>query len=50
MLTIDLIRALTASLRTFSDNVSDDEKQWTSFDEETLTAALEFLETHDVDH
>jgi len=40
----ELIKALVASLRTFSDNVPENEKQWTSLDEETLVVALRYLE------
>lgn len=40
----ELIKALVASLRTFSDNVPENEKQWTSLDEKTLVVALRYLE------
>jgi hypothetical protein len=40
---IQLIEHLTNSLRTFSNNVPDGDKAWTTYDEAVLTTALDYL-------
>lgn len=46
---LETLKAAHNSLRTFSDSVPDEEKQWTSFDEDTLNAidaAIAKIEAH----
>jgi hypothetical protein len=40
---IQLIEHLTNSLRTFSNNVPEGDKAWTTYDEAVLTTALDYL-------
>jgi hypothetical protein len=40
---VQLIEHLTNSLRTFSNNVPDGDKAWTTYDEAVLTTALDYL-------
>ena len=40
---LEALKALASTARTFSDNVPDEDKMWTSLDEDALTAAYKAI-------